>query len=310
MNIRNIFVSSVMQGYEDRREAARQAIRDVGMTPLMAEDMESGPNPPRDVILYDYINTCDAVVGIYGNRYGWSGAQSGVSPTEEEYDQAREQWKPIYVFIDCMQPGKPEPRQQQFLQKVQNWDTGVTRNEFHSLKELKKKIKQALTGAGLSPRYQSFLGHLRSFGARNGYQEIQETRLPAFGLLLHKPASGVHMTFDPHKLLAVMYGDQYEPSQVKHIFSLWKQTLHDYFKPSVWNQTSLEAWLVIAVEQNPYGLATSILPRERSAKAGGYYGLLVDLANCEIIHPKLRLKDRGVKVWLLEPILQPVLSEL
>lgn len=310
MTIKNIFVSSVMRGYEDRREAARQAILELGMTPIMAEDLESGPNPPRDVILYECISTCDAVVGIYGKRYGWGGAQSGVSPTEEEYDQAREQWKPIYAFIDRMQSGNPEPRQQQFLQTVQNWDTGITRNEFHSFDELTQKIREALTGSGLSPRYQTFLRKLRSYGTRNGYREVFETRLPAFDILLHKPASGIHMTFDPHKLLAVMHGDHYDSSQVKHISSLWKTTLHEYFKPSVWNQTGLEAWLVIIIEQNQFGLSTSITPWERSAKAGGYYGLFADLIHNEVIHPKLRLKDRGVKVWLLEPLLQPALSEL
>ena len=310
MNIQRVFVSSVMRGYEDRREAARQAILEIGMSPIMAEDLMAKSGAPREVVLVEGILNSDAMVGIYGNRYGWTGAQSGLSPTEEEYDRAREQWKPIYAFIDRIQRGEPEPRQGQFLQKVQNWDTGVTRNEFHSLKELKNKIKQALTSSDLSPRHRAFLAKIRSHGMQAAYREIHETRLPAFDTLLHKPASGTHMTFDPHKLLAVMHGDQYEPWQVEHIVSLWKRTLHDYFQPSVWSQTSLEAWLVIAVEQNPFDLSTAILPRERSASAGGYYGLLVDLVNCEVMHPKLRLKDRGVKIWLLEPILQPALSKL
>ena len=52
-------------------------------------------------------------------------------------------WKPIYVFIDRTEAGDWDPKQKAFLDKVQNWDTGVMRNEFHSLAELRMKIRAA-----------------------------------------------------------------------------------------------------------------------------------------------------------------------
>ena len=61
--------------------------------------MEASGGTPRDVVLNDVIGGCQAVIGIYSSRYGWTGARSGLSPTEEEYDRARELNKPVYAFI-------------------------------------------------------------------------------------------------------------------------------------------------------------------------------------------------------------------
>lgn len=309
MRVRSVFVSSVVQNYANRRAAARQTLTELGMEAVLAEDLTAGPVHPRAQIMQS-IQACDALLGIYGPRYGWDQSQSGLSPTEEEYDYARSLWKPIFAFVDRMAPGGAEARQQKFLDKVQNWDAGVMRNEFRSLDELKAKIRAALTRSYQSPRRQAFVGSCTVHGARAGFREILEVRLPTFDLLLHKPASGIHMTFDPHKLLAVVDGDLYDAGQIRRMVALWKQTLHDYFKPSVWNQTSLEACLAVAVEHNPHGLSPSLLPWERSASAGGYYGLLVDLTQRQALHHKTRVKDRGVTIWFLDPIVNAALSDL
>ena len=112
MRRQRIFISSVMRDYEDCREIAEEAIRDLGMEPLLAETIIASGGTPRDVILDDAIRSCQAVVGIYGPRYGWTGAQSQRSPTEEEYDRARELYKPIYAFVDGIGDESVEPRQQ------------------------------------------------------------------------------------------------------------------------------------------------------------------------------------------------------
>ncbi|MBU1233884.1 MAG: DUF4062 domain-containing protein [Proteobacteria bacterium] len=97
------------------------------------------------------------MISIYGPRYGWTGAQKGLSPTEEEYERARELHKPIYAFIDRIEDEATEPRQQTFLDKVQNWDIGVLRREFHSLQELQDLIRESLTSRDLSPRQQAMV---------------------------------------------------------------------------------------------------------------------------------------------------------
>ena len=309
MKIRSVFVSSVMLDYADRRAAARQTLQELGIEAALAEDFAAGPVHPRGQIMQS-IQECDALLSLYGPRYGWDKSQSGLSPTEEEYHYARSLWKPIYVFIDRMEGGDWDPRQKAFMDKVQNWDTGVMRNEFRSLAELRSKIKAALTRSYQSPRCRAFIADVAVRGIEAGYREVLETRLPVFDLLLHKPASGTHMTFDPHKLLAVIDGDVYTAEQIQRIAGLWKQTLLDFYKPSVWNQTSLEACMAVAVEANPHRLSPAALPWGRSASAGGYYGLIVDLKSCRVLHHDLAARDLGIKKWLLEPILLPALSEV
>lgn len=283
---------------------------DAGMVPVMAEDLSASSGTPQDVVLIGELGSCDAIVGIYGQRYGWAGARSGISPTEEEYNYARDAWIPIYGFIDAIDGGRFDPRQAEFLRRVQNWDVGITRNEFYTLDDLYDLIVIALTQSDQTPRYRTFLAHLRRQAMRSGYRRIRETRLPACDELLHKPGSGVHMTFDPEKLVAVVNGDAYDQPEIQHICALWKETLLDYFRPSVWNQTSLEAFMVVAVERNPYGHRGEQLPRERSASAGGFYGMVVDLMSATYSHPKLRLKDRGVTTLLIDPLVAPALEPL
>ena len=304
MRTRSIFVSSVMQNYADRRAAARQVLQELGIEAVFAEDFAAGPVHPRAQIMQS-IQECDALLGIHGPRYGWDKSQSGLSPTEEEYDYARGLWKPIYAFVDRMEAGAIDARQQKFLEKVQNWDAGVMRNEFRSLAELRDEDPGCTDPVLPVAETSSLRGRLHGSRRPGGLPRDPQTRLPAFDLLLQKQASGTHMTFDPHKLLAVVDGDVHTAEQIQHIVALWKRTLLDYFKPSVWNQTSIEACLAVTVEANPHRLSPAGLPWERSASAGGYYGVLVDLKKCVALHHDIGLKDRGVKTWILEPDREP-----
>lgn len=308
MSDQRVFVSSVMRGYKDRRQAAREAITEVGMTPIMAEDMMAMSGAPREVVLVEGILDCDVVVSIYGNRYGWPGTRSGLSPTEEEYDRARELWKPIYAFVDRMQAGEPEPEQRRFLEKVQHWDVGLMRNEFRSLGELKKKIKRALTQADLSPRYRAFLNQVRFHARRESYGEIWATRVPAFDTVLHKEPS--RNPPGPHMLIAVLDGDQYDRQQITHVASLWKAALAERFQAGFWRATSANGVIVIAVEGNPFGLRPELLREEYTWGKGRLDELLVDLVEGEVQYPP---KPGWKKPWAppaTKGLLEAALSEL
>jgi hypothetical protein len=93
-----VFVSSVMDGFEDRREAARTAIEGVGAEPVMAEDFPAGSISPRNACL-DGIASSDACVFIIGARGGWR-APSGKLVVEEEYEEAIRRNLLISVFIE------------------------------------------------------------------------------------------------------------------------------------------------------------------------------------------------------------------
>ena len=136
-----VFVSSVMNGFEALREAAFEAIRMLGHEVVSAESFPSTTASSR-VACLDGVRRADLVVLILGGTYGWSGTASGLSPTHEEYLEARDQGK-VLAFV---QAGvEREPSQATFVEEVQNWDGGVFRGrEFSTPEELRALIVQAL----------------------------------------------------------------------------------------------------------------------------------------------------------------------
>lgn len=301
MKMQRVFISSVMKNFGDRREAARQALEEEGIEAVLAEDQEAQAGAPRTVILDEIIPACDAVVGIYGSRYGWTGAQAGLSPTEEEYDKARELFKPVYAFIDGMDQRAPEPRQQQFLEKVQNWDQGLTRNEFFSLAELKQKIKAALRGRDLSPRYRNFLENLKRGARSMHYGETSQARQPAFDLVLHAPGS--QFTAGVESLLAVVDGDRYDRGQISQAVAGWREALKQLFQTGFWKAKNVTATVVVAVEQNPFALTPDRLEEHKA-----FFGacdtveVLADLAGGTV--------SRKPRSWWSKPWHDPLLKML
>ena len=105
-----VFVSSVMEGYKNSRDAASEGIRQAGCEPVRAEDFPAATAFPRNSCL-DGVRSADAVVLLLGKRYGFVGP-SGLAATEEEYDQAQKNHMPIFVFL---QDGEREAEQQKFI---------------------------------------------------------------------------------------------------------------------------------------------------------------------------------------------------
>ena len=81
-----VFVSSIMNGYEEYREAAPAGIREAGCEAALAEDFAAQGTSSRNACL-DGVQSADAMVLLLGPRYGWV-APSGRSATEEEYREA------------------------------------------------------------------------------------------------------------------------------------------------------------------------------------------------------------------------------
>lgn len=122
----NVFVSSLISGFEPFRDAARSAVVTLRLEPVMAEDFGSQPNSPQIACLQG-VRAADLVVLILGERYGSPQGSSGISPTHEEYLEARDK-KQILVFV---QEGVTrEPQQARFVDEVQAWRTGFFRGGF------------------------------------------------------------------------------------------------------------------------------------------------------------------------------------
>lgn len=129
-----------MREYEDVRAAARQTVISMQQDPVMAEDFGAQPTTPQDACL-EGVRASDLYVGIFGNRYGYE-AKSTLSATEEEFQEAERLGKPILCFV---QEGDKEPKQEQFLQRIKNFDEGYQVSFFTNAEDLKLKLVLAIS---------------------------------------------------------------------------------------------------------------------------------------------------------------------
>lgn len=128
-----------MRDFGDVRQAARQAVESLRQHPVMAEDFGAQPHSSQLACL-DGVGTSDVYVGIYGQRYGFV-ARSGLSATEEEFQEARRRGLPILCFE---QKGPKEPAQQAFLDRIKAYESGYSIAFFATPEELKLLVVKAV----------------------------------------------------------------------------------------------------------------------------------------------------------------------
>lgn len=135
-----VFVSSLISGFESFREAVKSAITTLRHEPIMAEDLGAQPDSPQVACLKG-LRSADLVILVLGQKYGLPQGSSGVSPTHEEYLEARDT-KPILVFV---QHGVVrEPEQSKFVSEVQAWQGGHFRDAFETSEQLKDLVTRAI----------------------------------------------------------------------------------------------------------------------------------------------------------------------
>ena len=139
--MKRVFVSSVIEGFEAYRDAARRAVALVGFTPVMAEDFPAQPRAPRAACL-DGVRSSDIYLGILGSSYG-STTESGVSATEEEFDEACARSLSTLIFRTT---AGMDSDQAAFLERVAGqWGEGVFYGRFGTPDELKDEVIRALS---------------------------------------------------------------------------------------------------------------------------------------------------------------------
>lgn len=135
-----VFVSSVVDGFEEYREAARQGIEAAGGEPVLVnEDFPAQPDSPRNACL-DAVDSCDIYLAIIGERGGWT-APSGRLVVEEEYDRARGSNLRPLVFLKNVER---DDDAEQLVHKMSDYVTGRFRVEFDSPEQLENEVQQAL----------------------------------------------------------------------------------------------------------------------------------------------------------------------
>jgi hypothetical protein len=133
-----VFVSSSLDDLPDERQAVREAVESMRMTPVMFE-LGARPYPPR-TLYRAYLEQSDVFIGLYWQRYGWVVPGERVSGLEDEYTRAGS--LPKLVYIKAPAP-KREPRLEALILRIQS-DDEVSYRLFAGADELRSFIADDL----------------------------------------------------------------------------------------------------------------------------------------------------------------------
>jgi len=93
-----VFVSSTYKDLKAHRAAVDEVLRRMQLEGILMEHFGSRGDEPGPVCEEEILR-CDALVGIYAWRYGWTPAPDGPSITECEFDLARRVGKTCLCYI-------------------------------------------------------------------------------------------------------------------------------------------------------------------------------------------------------------------
>ncbi len=143
-----VFVSSTLGELAAERRAARVAIEQLHLAPVMFE-LGARPHPPRK-LYRSYLEQSDVFVGIYWERYGWIAPGETISGLEDEYRLADPRMpKLIYLKASTAR----EERLAELIRQIQRDDTAsyVT---FETEEELRDHLVRDLATL-LAERFQA-----------------------------------------------------------------------------------------------------------------------------------------------------------
>jgi hypothetical protein len=137
-----VMVSSTILDLEQERNAIRGVLESLGFEALMSETQGSHGIPPKELCLR-LARECDIYVLIIGQRYGTIIEGEAISVTEMEFNEAKHQRQirglEILGYVKNVEDRCE--REQQFLQTVEEFRTGIFRGSFITTDELVARFK-------------------------------------------------------------------------------------------------------------------------------------------------------------------------
>jgi predicted ATPase len=126
-----------MQELAPERQAVREAIESLHLTPVMFE-LGARPYPPR-ALYRAYLEQSDVFVGLYWESYGWVAPAEEVSGLEDEYRLSGN--RPKLIYIKAPAPNR-QPRLTELIARIQGAD--VSYRPFGSADELRTLVADDL----------------------------------------------------------------------------------------------------------------------------------------------------------------------
>ena len=133
-----VFVSSTIEELAVEREAAREAIERLRLTPVLFE-LGARALPPADVYRA-YLDDSDVFVGIYGERYGWVGPGMEVSGLEDEFRRSTDKPRLIYVKKPA---ATRDARLSALIEEIES-DAAISYKTFESAASLRELLQDDL----------------------------------------------------------------------------------------------------------------------------------------------------------------------
>lgn len=132
-----VFISSVRRDLERERDALPGLIAAIGHEPLRFEDFTAQPMPSREACVKG-VQRADAYLLIVGPHYGHVFADTGQSPTNDEWTAAAAAGIPRLVYVK--QGVTFDADQRTFLSEIEAYEHGVFRDEYSDAAELLTKV--------------------------------------------------------------------------------------------------------------------------------------------------------------------------
>ncbi len=126
-----VFVSSTLEELAPEREAAREAVEQLRLAPVMFE-LGARPHPPR-ALYRAYLDQSQVFVGVYWQSYGWVAPDMDISGIEDEYELSA--GKPSLVYLKEPAPDR-QPGLDTLLRRVAD-ENRVSFKKFRTPEELR-----------------------------------------------------------------------------------------------------------------------------------------------------------------------------
>jgi hypothetical protein len=137
--VSTVFISSVIKGFEEFRQAAKEVVELMDHRPVMSESFGARPYSSGTACIHE-VEQSDVYLLILGPNYGFE-TDGGLSVTHTEFRAARAAGRPVLAFV---QQCGMEAKQVAFREEVEAYQGGVFRETFSSATELKDQVIRAL----------------------------------------------------------------------------------------------------------------------------------------------------------------------
>ena len=175
-----MFISSTMKDLQEERMALAKAINENRFgEAVYAEAFVARTESPREICLEE-VRKSHIYIGIFKSRYGYIPKDNpqGLSVVALEYNEARNVQIPIFIFI-CKNVSYREPRLEEFLKGITDFDKGHWVKEYSTINELVRFTLEAINS-------ELIREYVKAIDAKRKEQIMNIYNLPYFERVMKK----------------------------------------------------------------------------------------------------------------------------